>query len=430
MYKCGIITLGCKVNQCESESLAKMMELRGYEIVEHNEKADVYIVNTCCVTGEGERKSRQAVRKAKTVNPDCIIAVTGCAVQRSPETFENIDGVEIIVGNGNKSEICDLIESRMHKVNVTDANAFSSFEEMIDVTGEKTRAFVKIQDGCNNFCSYCIIPYVRGRERSRDKESILGECKRLAQKGFKEIVLNGIHLSSYGKEWGFAPDLADITEAVCEIEGIERVRLGSLEPTVISEDFLKRVTSHREFCRQYHLSLQSGCDTVLKRMNRKYTCADFEKAVEFIRKNDPDSAISTDIITGFPAETDEEFKTTQSFAEKIGFAWVHVFPYSVREGTAAEKMSGQIEKHVKAERAKELSLLCRKKGEEYRERFVGQVKEVLCETEKNGVWHGLTKEHIQVSFFGENSENEIVKVKITAVTSEGLCGELTEEQYG
>lgn len=426
MYKCAIITLGCKVNQCESESLAKMMELCGYEIVEHNEKADVYIVNTCCVTAEGERKSRQAVRKVKTFNPNCIIAVTGCAVQRSPETFEKIDGVEIVIGNGKKSEIPELIRQRINKINVTED--FGLFEEMPDVTGEKTRAFVKIQDGCNNFCSYCIIPYVRGRERSRKTESILGECTRLAQRGFKEIVLNGIHLSSYGKEWGIS--LADITEKVCAIDGIERVRLGSLEPTVISEDFLNRVTSHKEFCPQYHLSLQSGCDTVLKRMNRKYNCDIYEKAVELIRKNNPDSAISTDIITGFPGETEEEFNVTKSFADKIGFAWVHVFPYSVREGTVAEKMSGQVEKSVKAERAKELALLCQKKGMEYRSRFVGQVKEVLCETGKCGIQHGLTKEHIQVSFPTENLENKLLKVKITAVTEDGLSGEITEEQYG
>ena len=425
--KCAVITLGCKVNQCESESLARKMENLGYEIVEHNEKADVYIVNTCCVTAEGERKSRQAVRKARSLNPDAVIAVTGCAAQRAPEVFERIEGVTVVAGTKDKGKIPEMILEHTHLTRVYDIKDFSEYEELPDAAAEKTRAFIKIQDGCNNFCSYCIIPYVRGRERSRSIESIKGESERLKQKGFKEIVINGIHLSAYGKEWGFKPDLSDAVDAVCKTENISRVRLGSLEPNIITEDFLDKVTANENFCRQYHLSLQSGCDSVLKRMNRKYTTEQYARAVEFIRKNYPDSAISTDIIVGFPGETEEDFAETFEFARKIGFAWVHVFPYSVREGTVAAKMDGQIEKSEKARRAAMLSEICREKGREYRQRFVGKTKTVLAENNENGIQHGLTKEHIGVVFRSPDIENKIVKVKITAVTDEGLEGELLGE---
>lgn len=425
--KCALITLGCKVNQCETESLARKMEKLGCEIVEHTERADIYIINTCCVTAEGERKSRQAVRRAHSLNPDAVIAVTGCAAQRAPETFERIEGVTVVAGTKDKGKLPELILNRTHITRVYDIKDFSEYEELPDAAAEKTRAFVKIQDGCNNFCSYCIIPYVRGRERSRNIESIKGESERLMQKGFKEIVINGIHLSAYGKEWNFKPDLADAVDAVCKTENISRVRLGSLEPNIITEDFLEKVTKNENFCRQYHLSLQSGCDSVLKRMNRKYTTEQYARAVELIRKNYPDSAISTDIIVGFPGETEQEFANTLEFARKIGFAWVHVFPYSVREGTVAAKMDGQIEKSEKARRAAELSAVCRVKGREYRQRFVGKIKTVLAENNENGIQHGLTKEHIGVVFESPDIENKIVKVKIIAVTDEGLKGELLGE---
>lgn len=424
---CAVITLGCKVNQCESESLARKMEQLGYEIVEHSEKADVYIINTCCVTAEGERKSRQAVRKAHSLNPDAVIAVTGCAAQRAPEVFEKIEGVKIVAGTKDKGKLPEMILSHTRLTNVCDVKNFNEYEELPDAAAEKTRAFIKIQDGCNNFCSYCIIPYVRGRERSRSIESIIGESKRLAQKGFKEIAVNGIHLSAYGKEWNFEPDLADAVNAVCGTENIKRVRLGSLEPNIITDEFLNKVTQNGNFCRQYHLSLQSGCDSVLKRMNRKYTTAQYAKAVELIRENYPDAAVSTDIIVGFPGETEDEFRQTLDFAAKIGFAWVHVFPYSAREGTGAAKMDGQVEKGEKARRAAELSALCRQKGKEYRERFVGKIKTVLAENNVSGIQHGLTEEHIGVVFESPDIENEIVKVKIIAVTDEGLKGELTGE---
>lgn len=423
MYKCAVASLGCKVNQCEADALKERMGELGYEIVDFFEKADVYIINTCCVTAEGERKSRQTVRKVQNLNKEAVICVTGCAAQRAPEVFKSIVGVSIVCGNSQKHMLPQMIKEKLDDIFVDDMSRFSTYQDMPDSTSEKTRAFIKIQDGCNNFCSYCIIPYVRGRERSRNLDSIIFQCKELSKNGFKEIVINGIHLSSYGKEWDFKPDLADVVEKVCQIDGIERVRLGSLEPNVVTDEFLEKVTRHKEFCRQYHLSLQSGSNRVLKRMNRKYTVEDYFRAVERIRNNYNLSAISTDIITGFPGETEDEYNETIAFQDKIGFAWVHVFPYSVREGTVAEKMSCQLEKEVKARRARILSEKCRKNGEKYRKNFVGEIKTVLCETNENNVQQGLTEEHISVFFESAPIENEFVKVKITSVTNDGLKGE-------
>ncbi len=423
MFKCALLALGCKVNQCETESLARMMRENGFEIVDFSEKADAYIINTCCVTAEGERKSRQMVRRAKALNENCVIAVTGCAAQKDPDEFLKIDGVKIVVGNSHKGELPKMITEKIYESRVDDISHFDVYNELPDAAAEKTRAFIKIQDGCNNFCSYCIIPYVRGRECSRKFESIIEECKKLAENGFKEIVINGIHLSSYGKEWNYKPDLGDVVREICKIDGVERVRLGSLEPNIVTKEFLQKATESQKFCKQYHLSLQSGSDTVLERMNRKYTCNQFEKAVSLIRENYADSAISTDIIVGFPGETEQEFAETLAFAEKIGFAWVHVFPYSVREGTVAAKMDGQIEKSIKAKRAKILAELCKRKSLEYRKRFVGTVQEVLCENNTDGIQTGLTKEHISVEFNSENIENQIVKIKILNASREGLAGE-------
>lgn len=394
-----------------------------YEIVGFNEKADVYIINTCCVTAEGERKSRQAVRRVLSINEKAIICVTGCAAQKNPEVFKKIKGVAIVAGNSKKHLLPQMIKEKLDDIFVEDMTHFSLYTDMPDSIGEKTRAFIKVQDGCNNFCSYCIIPYVRGRERSRKLESIISECRTLSEKGFKEIVINGIHLSSYGKEWDFKPDLADVVEKICEIDGIERVRLGSLEPNIVTDVFLNKVTKHKEFARQYHLSLQSGSDSVLKRMNRKYTASDYFSAVQRIRENYPLSAISTDIITGFPGETEEEFQETLAFAQKVGFAWVHVFPYSQREGTAASKMTGQLDKSIKSQRAHVLSELCTKKGEEYRKQFIGKEKNVLAETNADGIQEGLTEEHIPVFFKSESLENQFVKIKITEIIPEGLRGE-------
>lgn len=423
MFRCALTTLGCKVNQCETQALAEMMKKNGYTIVDFDELAEVYIINTCCVTAEGERKSRQLVRRAVAKNPLAVIAVTGCAAQKAPELFYGIPGVSIVAGNTQKQNLPAMILSGLKGCSVEDMTHFSAYQELPDSLGEKTRAFIKIQDGCNNFCSYCIIPYVRGRECSRELERIEEQCRELARAGFCEIVLNGIHLSSYGREWNFSVSLADVVERVAAIDGIERVRLGSLEPNIITDEFLSRVCVQEAFCRQYHLSLQSGSDTVLKRMNRRYTAEEYLQAVEKIRKLDPLSAISTDIIVGFPGETEEEFHQTLAFAEKVGFAWVHVFPYSAREGTRAAVMEGQLPKSVKAARAAQLSTLCEQKSKEYRRQFIGRIKSVLCENDFGGRQYGLTKEHVQVSFPGEGLAGKIVFVKITQLSEDGLLGE-------
>lgn len=399
------------------------MKEHGYTLVEFEDVADVYIINTCCVTAEGERKSRQAVRRAAAKNPSAVIAVTGCAAQRAPELFLKIPGVTLVVGNTQKHRLPDLLKEAAKGCFIEDTARFCTYCELPDSLGEKTRAFVKIQDGCNNFCSYCIIPYVRGRECSRPLAGIEKECRNLAEAGFCEVVLNGIHLSSYGREWDFSVSLADVVERVASIPLIKRVRLGSLEPNIITDAFLERVCAKEEFCRQYHLSLQSGSDDVLRRMNRHYTTEEYARAVEKIRKLDPLAAISTDIITGFPGETEEEFQQTLAFAQRMGFAWVHVFPYSAREGTRAAQMEGQLPKNVKASRAARLSALCEEKAREYRQKFIGKTKSVLCETEENGWQQGLTKEHLSVAFPGSGLAGEIVLVKITQLSDHGLIGE-------
>ncbi len=423
MYKCAITSLGCKVNQCEAEALKNEMKNSGFEIVDFSQKADVYIINTCCVTSEGERKSRQIVRRAQKNNENAVICVTGCAAQKAPQIFKNIKGVSVVCGNSQKHLLVEKINQKLEGIFVQDMSKYDTYDEMTDISCEKTRAFIKIQDGCNNFCSYCIIPYVRGRERSRKLENIISQCKTLVLQDFKEIVINGIHLSSYGKEWDYNPSLAQVVEEISAIDGVERVRLGSLEPTIITDEFLNRVTKHKEFMKNYHLSLQSGCDTVLKRMNRKYTTKDYLIAVERIRKNDPLSSISTDIITGFPGETEEEFLETVDFIKKVGFAWIHIFPYSEREGTVASKMQCQVLKKTRIKRAHILGEIQNEIGKEYRSQFVGKIKSVLCETNENNIQTGLIDEHIQVCFESQPVENEIVNVKITKVTDTGLWGE-------
>lgn len=423
MYKCAVTSLGCKVNQCEAEAIKTQMKDMGYEICDFSQKADVYIINTCSVTKEGERKSRQIVRRAHALNENAEIFITGCACQKEPEIFKSIKGVKIVCGNSKKHLLSKMIKEKSDGIFVEDMAKYDCYDEMPDSAVEKTRAFIKVQDGCNNFCSYCIIPYLRGRERSRKIENIIKESTKLRDMGFKEIVINGIHLSSYGKEWDFKPSLKDVVKEICQIEGIERVRLGSLEPRVITDEFLKVLSENKEFCPNFHLSLQSGSDTVLKRMNRKYSTSEYFSAVQRIRKFYPQASISTDIITGFPGETDEEFNETLDFVKKVGFAWIHVFPYSKREGTVADKMPNQIEKEIKNQRAHVLSKLANEKGEEYRAQFIGKTKSVLCETNENNIQSGLTKEHILVQFESAPIENEIVKVKITKVAENGLWGE-------
>lgn len=422
MFSCAICTLGCKVNQCESESIASQLKEQGYEIVDFSQKADVYVINTCCVTAEGERKSRQMVRRALSKNKNAIIAVTGCAAQRTPQTFKQIEGVKIVAGNSKKGELASLIKENLDAIKVEDLARFDKYIELDDFIAEKTRAFVKIQDGCNNFCSYCIIPYVRGRECSRRLENVVKQVKKLAENGFKEIVLTGIHLSSYGKEFNLS--LADVVEAVCDIDKIKRVRLGSLEQSVITDEFLMRLKKQEKFCPQFHLSLQSGSDTVLKRMNRKYTADEFLTATKKIKKVFPLAAITTDVITGFWGETEDEFLQTKEFLKKVSFAQTHVFPYSEREGTVAAKQKDQVDKAVRAQRANELIVLCKELTDKYLSKFIGKQIEVLLETQQQDVADGISREHIRVYVKEKQAPlNEIINVKVKGLFKDGVLGE-------
>jgi len=365
------LTLGCKVNSYETEAIRGMFEAAGYEIVDFKELADVYVVNTCTVTNIADRKSRQMLHQARKRNPEAIIAAVGCYVQAKEEELLNDSSVDLVIGNNRKSEIVRLVEKYISDKNsynmVVDIDEEKEYEDLhIISTMERTRAFIKIQDGCNRFCSYCIIPYVRGRVRSRDEEDILAEINKLAGMGYKEFVLTGIHISSYGtdgkikKEDNDDMPLAKLIKAISVIPGVERIRLGSLEPRIITEAFVKEMAGVKQFCPHFHLSLQSGSDSVLMRMNRKYTAEEYEEKVRLIRKYFDIPAFTTDVIVGFPGETEEEFKETLDFVQRIGFSHIHVFKYSKREGTIAAKMPNQIPEAIKQQRSNELISVAKK----------------------------------------------------------------------
>lgn len=423
---CAFATLGCKVNQCDTQSMQAIMEQVGYRTVPFETRADVYIINTCSVTAVGEKKSRQMIHRACRTNPQAIVAVTGCYAQRAVKELLEIDGVSVVIGNAHRSSLPRLIEvaKKQKQSLVTDIFAEKAYEELAQSENtEKTRAFIKIQDGCDRFCTYCIIPYLRGRVRSRAPQAILAQARILAEKGYSEIVLNGIHLSSYGRDLPEDITLADVVEKLAEIEKIRRIRLGSLEPGIITEDFLRRLYAVEKLCPSFHLSLQSGSDTVLERMNRRYTTGQYRQAVALLRSFYPQAAVSTDIIVGFPGETEEEFKETLAFAEETGFAWVHVFAYSRREGTKAADMPGQLPQKEKQRRSEILSALCGEKGRQYRGGFVGQRLEVLCESFENGHQKGLSREHLTVEFAQEQDiSGEYVQILIQGLTQDGLWG--------
>ena len=398
-----ICTLGCKVNAYESEAVLEQFTKKGYTIVDFDCISDVYIINTCTVTHLGDRKSRQMIRRTKQINPDAVLVVTGCYAQTAPEDVAAIPEVDIVLGSGDKGRVVEAVEtflSTHEKVRqVSDIGEKQEFEELSVTSYEsKSRAFLKVQDGCNNFCSYCIIPYARGRIRSRSIENCIKEANRLCENGFSEIVLVGIHLASYGKECG-GPYLIDLLSALHEIDGIKRIRMGSLEPTLFDETITEKLASLPKICKHFHLSLQSGCDETLARMNRKYTTAGYASAVENIRKRMPNAAITTDIMTGFPGETDEEFAKTMKFVESIRFADAHIFKYSVRKGTRAEKMSGQVAAHTKETRSQQLIALTKASGQQFVKAHVGQTVQVLFEQHhKNnpGIYEGKTDNYITV----------------------------------
>lgn len=423
------LTLGCKVNTYETEAIRGMFEAAGYKIVDFKELADVYVVNTCTVTNIADRKSRQMLHQAKKRNPAAIIVAVGCYVQAAEEELLNDSSVDLVVGNNKKSEIVKLVESYISQQDtnymVVDIDRENEYENLSVIsTMEKTRAFIKIQDGCNRFCSYCIIPYVRGRVRSRDEEDILIEVRRLEELGYKEFVLTGIHLSSYGLDRLENSDdlykqlpLARLIKLIGQIPGIERIRLGSLEPRIITETFVEEISKVKQFCPHFHLSLQSGSNTVLKRMNRKYTAEEYEEKVELLRKYFDNPAFTTDIIVGFPGETEEEFNETVEFVNRIGFSDIHVFKYSKRAGTKAAKMENQIPEDIKQRRSNELMTVVKKLSKNYKAMFLGKMDEVLIEEEviieKRKYQIGHNKRYLKIAIASEeNLTNQIIKVEI------------------
>jgi len=432
MPKVAFYTLGCKVNQYESAAMAELFEKKGYEIVEFDNKADVYVINTCDVTNESGRKSRQIIRKAIRKNPSAKVAVVGCYAQLEPNKVSNLPGVSVVVGTKDRHKIVDLVEKAKESdeqvVAVGDIMKQRTFEE-IAFKGhrQKTRAFLKIQEGCNMFCSYCIIPYARGPIRSRAIESIMSEVESLAKDGFKEIVLTGIHLGLYGYDFKDKKNhLLDVISRISQIEGIERIRLSSIEALELTDEFLEGLLNIKSFCHHFHIPLQSGCDTVLERMNRRYTISDFRNRVNYIRNIMPDVSITTDVIVGFPGETDEEFLKTESFIQEMRFSKLHVFPFSARRGTLAADMPNQIEKNIKIDRSHRLILLSQKLEQNFREKFINTTKEVLFEDKKDdNKYEGLTENYIKVIVESEeNLRNQIRPVKLLKNMDDYILGEI------
>jgi len=426
-------TLGCKVNQYETEAMSELFQKAGYTEVEAEEVADVYVINTCTVTSLSDKKSRQFIRRSRRNNENAIIAVVGCYSQISPDEVKKIEGVNLILGTNERKLIVEFVEdlaSFEQVVKVEDIMSVSEFEELeIENVKGRTRAFLKIQEGCNQYCTYCIIPYARGKIRSRKLENIQKEAQRLSGNGFKEIVLTGIHVASYGKDLENAT-LLDAIKLVHEIDGIERIRLSSVEPRLMSDEFLNGIAALPKVCHHFHMSLQSGCDTILKKMNRKYTTEEYFDIVQKIKTVLPNSALTTDVIVGFPQETDEEFQTTLEFVEKVGFSKVHVFKYSPREGTPAAKMEGQVHPDKKSERSQKLIALAEKLEKDFLNQFVGKEMNVIFETDfakGTGQIEGFTDNYIKVVADGSNELfGNMKKVKIISSENEILLGKITE----
>lgn len=410
-------TLGCKVNQYETEAMTEMFLNCGYKVKNFEDVCDIYIINTCTVTGMSDRKSRQMIRRAKHNNPDSIIAVVGCYSQVSPDEVAKIEGVNLIIGTKERKNIVELVESCTKDatlLKVEDALKNREYEDIwVTTYDDRERAYVKIEDGCTEFCSYCIIPYARGPVRSRPLDDIVAEVKRLADAGFKEVVLTGIHIGSYGRDLKDV-SLKNVIQLVHNVDGIERIRLGSVEPRTLSEDFICAISKLPKVCDHFHISLQSGCDETLKRMNRKYTCDEYYKSVELLRKYFNNPAITTDIMVGFAGETEEEFKQSLAFMQKVGFAEAHVFAYSIRKGTKAEKMPNQVSPQVKDIRSKQMANLCNKMQIDYANAFVGKTVSVLVERNiGEDVYEGHMTNYVKVHVKSEKDiSHQIVEVQI------------------
>ena len=432
MKTVSVATLGCKVNQYESEAMLNLFADAGYTIKSFDEVCDIYIINTCTVTGMGDRKSRQMIHRAIKQNPDALIAVAGCYSQVSPETVQKIQGVDLVIGTKERSRIVELceevIELGQKKVLVDDALKRRSYEEMtVSDYSDRTRAFVKIEDGCTEFCTYCIIPYARGPVRSRSLNSIVDEVTTLSRNGFREIVLTGIHLASYGrdiKEYS----LIDVIEAVARVEGIKRVRLGSIEPRIITEEFVTRLASIDKLCNHFHIALQSGCDETLKRMNRKYTTAEYKSSVELLRKYFVNPAIATDIMAGFPGETEEEFTSSLEFAVSLELADAHVFAYSNRKGTKADKLPAQVPKNIRNLRSRKLISALGESKKRYLESLVGTCGEVLFEQmTEEGVYEGHLTNYVKVTAKSDKDiSGQFVNVRLDRVEGDTVWGTLAD----
>lgn len=437
MAKIAFYTLGCKVNQADTASMENLFLRSGHQLVSFDGEADVYIINTCVVTNTGQRKSRQTIHRAIRKNPNALIVVTGCYPQTAAEEVKTIAGVDMIIGNQDRAQIVQLVEERLahRQTDTLDAvhklTASTAFEEMAagDIT-DKTRAFLKIQEGCNQFCTYCIIPYARGPLRSRSLESIRTETQRLISAGFKEIVLIGIHLGCYGKENPDGPTLYDAVKTVLAVPGVQRLRLGSLESVEVEPRLLTLMQEDARFCRHLHLPLQSGCDKTLQAMHRPYTTAKFKTLLADIKNRVPDIAITTDVIVGFPGETEADFETTCKFAESCGFSKMHIFPFSARKGTPAEKFAGAVTEAVKKERADILGRIDETMHKAFLQAMVGQNAEVLFEQPAGeDYFEGLTGNYqrVFVKSGGRNLGGEILPVKITAFDGEKMLGEIIKD---
>lgn len=420
MKKAALHNLGCKVNSYETEAMQQMLEASGYEIVPFKEGADVYIINTCSVTNMADRKSRQMLHKAKKMNPDAVVVAVGCYVQAAGEELKKDNAIDLVIGNNKKTELVEIlngyIQEKEQEDFIIDISQTREYENLsITKIADRIRAIIKIQDGCNQFCSYCIIPYTRGRVRSREPENIINEAKVLAEGGYQEIVLTGIHLSSYGVDFSEEgkEDLLSLIIKLDKIEGIKRIRLGSLEPRIITEEFARTLATLDTICPHFHLSLQSGCDATLKRMNRRYDTEDYAKRCEILRTYFKNPAITTDVIVGFPGETEEEFEDTKAFLKKIHFYETHVFKYSKRAGTKAAVMENQVSEQIKAKRSDELLAMTEQMSREYRQSFLGSEQEALMEEKVmiQGMNYlvGHTKEYIKVAIpYEENYKNQMV----------------------
>lgn len=432
MKKVALHNLGCKVNAYETEAMQEILEQNGYEIVPFEEKADAYIVNTCSVTNMADKKSRQMLHRAKKMNPEAVVIAAGCYVQSAGEKLLKDTSVDILIGNNEKVNLPSILENweKEHKpLYVHDLTREHTYEELtLSHTAGHTRAFMKIQDGCNQFCTYCIIPYTRGRVRSRRLSDIVAEAGRLAENGYQEVVLTGIHLDSYGTDLEEHENLLTVIQEIAKIDGIKRIRLGSLEPRIMTEEFVTGLAAEEKLCPHFHLSLQSGCDATLKRMNRRYSAEEFRQCCERLRRHFDDPALTTDVIVGFPGETEEEFTATVEFLKDICFYETHVFKYSRRKGTKADRMPDQIPEQIKNERSDVLLALTEKNSGEYRKKLLGRTVKVLLEEESTigGTTYltGHTREYVKVAVAPETAAaGEIIDVKVTGLLKDMVLGE-------